>query len=347
MTEAGRDMKRTADTRKIKYVIYRSSTLFILIAVIVFFTIINKFRGYDYLTAQNVSTVLNQATFLALAGLAQLFVVLTGGINLAIGSIMVLTSIFAGQMLAESSGVFFLIPILVMLAVSSLIGLFTGLVVTKMRIPSFIATFAIMYGFRGVAWIVMGRDVIYRINPDIRFLSGGTLFRIGDFIFTMPMLITLCILLITGFILKNTSYGRRLYFTGSNAVSGKFSGVPVGGIITMAYVLSGLLCGVCAIMYTGRLNAIEPGMYGDVHFDAVSVVLIGGASMLGGVGNVWSTAVGAIIISFIQSGMNSIQVPSEFQTLVLGVLIIFSVLINVFLQTKKNQLENDVKIEKK
>ena len=101
-------------------------------------------RDRVYLTPDNIATVINQATFLALVGLAQLLVVLTGGINLAIGSIMVLTSIIAGQYLIEENQVFFLIPIVIMLAFSSVIGLVNGAVITKLRIPSFIATFAIM-----------------------------------------------------------------------------------------------------------------------------------------------------------------------------------------------------------
>jgi len=159
----------------------------------------------------------------------------------------------------------------------------------------------------------------------------------------MPMLITLVFLTVMWFLLKKTSYGRELYFTGSNKTAAQFSGISTDKVIMIAHIISGFLCGVCAIMYSGRLNAAEPSMYSDTHFTAVSVVLIGGASMLGGVGDVWSTAVGAIIISFIQSGMNSIQVPSEFQNLVLGVLIIISVMINQSLQKKKAQLENDIK----
>lgn len=328
---------------RMKYVVYKSSTLIILLIVIAFFQTVNMIRGQVYLTPDNISTVINQATFLALVGLAQLLVVLTGGINLAIGSIMVLTSIIAGQYLIEENQVFFLIPIVIMLAFSSVIGLVNGAVITKLRIPSFIATFAIMYVFRGIAWIIMGRNVLYRINPVIRFMAGGKLFTIFGFTFTMPMLITLVFLTVMWFLLKKTSYGRELYFTGSNKTAAQFSGISTDKVIMIAHIISGFLCGVCAIMYSGRLNAAEPSMYSDTHFTAVSVVLIGGASMLGGVGDVWSTAVGAIIISFIQSGMNSIQVPSEFQNLVLGVLIIISVMINQSLQKKKAQLENDIK----
>lgn len=330
-------------SNRMKYGVYKSSTLIILLIVIAFFQIVNMIRGQVYLTPDNISTVINQATFLALVGLAQLLVVLTGGINLAIGSIMVLTSIIAGRYLIEENQVFFLIPIVIMLAFSSAIGLVNGAVITKLRIPSFIATFAIMYVFRGIAWIIMGRNVLYRINPVIRFLAGGKLFTIFGFTFTMPMLITLVFLTVMWFLLKKTSYGRELYFTGSNKTAAQFSGISTDKVIMIAHIISGFLCGVCAIMYSGRLNAAEPSMYSDTHFTAVSVVLIGGASMLGGVGDVWSTAVGAIIISFIQSGMNSVQVPSEFQNLVLGVLIIISVMINQSLQKKKAQLENDIK----
>lgn len=330
-------------TNKIKYIVYKSSTVIILFIVMAFFQIINMARGESYLTWDNLSTVINQAAFLVLVGLAQLMAVLTGGINLAIGSIMVLTCIVAGDFLVESGGVCFLIPVMIMIAFSSAIGFLNGAVITKLGIPSFIATFGILYVFRGIAWIVMGRKVLYRIHPTIRFLAGGKLFHVYGFTVTMPMVITLAFLAVMWFILKKTSYGRELYFTGSNKVAARFSGIPTDRIIITAHIISGFLCGVCAIMYSGRLNAAEPGMYGDTHFTAVSVVLIGGASMTGGEGDVWATAVGAVIIAFIQSGMNSIQVPSEFQNLVLGALIILSVMVNQNLQKKKSRLENDIR----
>ena len=176
---------------KVKYTAYRSSTIVILLLVLAFFEIINMVRGNNYLTMNNISIIINQASFLTLVGLAQLLVVLTGGINLAIGSIMVLVCIMAGQTISEDGNVFFLIPVMIILVLSSAIGWLTGAVVTKRRIPSFIATFAIMYVFRGIGWITMGRSVIYRINPAIRFLAGGRLFSFAGF--TITMILVYCL----------------------------------------------------------------------------------------------------------------------------------------------------------
>lgn len=311
--------------------IYDFSTFFILIAIIIAFSIF----GNSFLKAGNISNIINQASFLAIIGVAQLVVILTGGINLSIGSIMALSTVLCGPMMLRESTVPVIVPIILTLVFGSLVGLLNGFMVTKLNIPAFLATFATMYVARGAAWLYIGQGVYYGIKESIRFWATGVLFEVGGFRVTMPMVVVTVFLFIMWFVISKTNLGRRLYFTGSNTTAAEFSGVPTKRIIVIAHVLSGLISGIAGIMYVARINAADANLGTQYHFDAISVALIGGAVMSGGVGSIWGVAGGALIIAVIQSGMNNMQIPSEVQKAFLGVVIIFAVFFNNRFQEKK------------
>ncbi len=321
-----------------KNIAYNLSTLWILFAILLFFSL----TGTNFTRPGNISNIVNQAAFLAIIGVAQLVVILTGGINLSIGSTMALTTVIFGPMMKAKADVNLLIPIIGVLVCGACIGMLNGAMVTKLRIPAFLATFATMYIARGYAWIHIGKGVHYGINATIRAIAMGTLFRIGSFRVTAPMLIALLFLIVMSFLLVRTTVGRKIYFVGSNPEAARFSGVAVDRVVIFAHILSGLISGFAGIMYVARINAADANLGVSYHFDAISVALIGGAIMAGGVGSVWGVACGALITSVIQSGMNNLKVPTELQATFLGVIIIAAVCFNTFLQEKKLQNVEDV-----
>ncbi|MDR1626088.1 MAG: ABC transporter permease [Spirochaetia bacterium] len=317
----------------IKTAAYNLSTLWILLAITVFFGIF----GNNFLKGGNISNIINQAGFLAIIGVSQLVVILTGGINLSIGSCMALSTVLLGPlMLAKAEMPFALIFVMVVVC-GGLIGIINGFMVTLLNIPAFLATFATMYVARGAAWLYIGKGVYYGINENIRFFATGVLFRIGTFRVTMPMVLAAVFLAGMAFFITKSNIGRKIYFTGSNPEAARFSGIPTQRIVIFAHILSGLISGFAGIMYVARINAADANLGVTYHFDAISVALIGGAIMSGGSGSIWGVAAGAVIISVIQSGMNNMQVPTELQTAFLGVLIIVAVCFNTFLQKKKIQ----------
>ncbi len=182
----------------VKKIFYDFSTFWILVLIIFVFSVI----GTNFLKPSNLSTILNQASFLLLLGIAQLVVMLTGGINLSIGAVMAMATIICGEMMTEKSGVFFLIPVVIVIAISGSVGLINGLLVTKLRIPSFLATFATMYLARGGAWLYIGAGVYYGINKQLRFIAMGEVCRIGGFRLTMPMAVAFVFVLLISFYLK-------------------------------------------------------------------------------------------------------------------------------------------------
>lgn len=314
------------------------STLWILLVMLVFFGIF----GNGFLTVSNVSTILNQASFLVLIGVSQMIAMLVGEINISIGACMALSTVVCGTWLSKKSDVFILLPILVVLCMGGLVGLFNGIASTKLRIPAFLATYAVMYMARGASWLIIDKGVIYGVRQDIRVLANTEILTIGSFRLTAPMLVSLIFVVAMWFILSKTNFGRRLYFTGSNRTAAEFSGINVKRMIVTAHIFSGAVAGFAAIMYVGRLNAIDAALGGSYHFDAITVSLIGGTLMRGGKGNVWSVLCGAIIVATIQAGMNNMQISSEMQDAFLGILIILAVFLNNYLEKRKMALnQND------
>ncbi len=314
-----------------KNVLFNLSTVWILLLLVVFFAVV----GNRFLRGGNISNIVNQASFLVIIGVAQLVVILTGGINLSIGSTMALTTVLFGPTLLAKSGTHFLIPLLGVPACGALIGLFNGVMVTKLHIPAFLATFATMYIARGYAWIHIGRGVHYGINADIRSIAMGTVVKIGSFRVTTPMLIALVFLILMYIVLNRMNFGRKVYFTGSNPMAALFSGIATDRVIVMTHILSGLISGFAGLMYVARINAADAALGAAYHFDAISVALIGGAVMAGGVGSVWGVGCGALIMALIQTGMNNLKVPTELQSTFIGVIIIVAVWFNALLQRKK------------
>ncbi len=319
------------------------SSLFILIGVLAFFEIANMLQGGSYLSMSNLSVMINQACFLTIIGIGQALAILTGGLNLAIGSVMAFTTVMWGRMLVGANpDVHYLIPMLIIVGAGMLIGLVNGLLITKLKMPPFIATFATMYACRGLAWLALGKRVIYNLNPDFRWFGTGVITRVGGFTLTVPMVITLLMLAATAFMLTRTNFGRKIYFTGANPVAAKFSGIPTDRIIIWVYVISTGISAFAGLLYGARLNSFEPGMAVHAPFEAITVALIGGIAMSGGFGNIWGVLCGSIIVAAIYNGMNSLSVPSELQTLVMGALIIFAVAFNQLLIKWNMELRNEL-----
>ncbi|GHV37165.1 sugar ABC transporter permease [Synergistales bacterium] len=319
------------------------SPLLILVGIFAFFAAVNASYGNDYLTMSNISVIVNQSCFLTIIGIGQALVILTGGINLSIGSVMAFTTVMWGRMLMNTPGhVHYAIPMLLVIATGMVIGLVNGVLITKLKMPPFIATFAVMYACRGMAWVALGKKVIYNLSPAFRYWGTGIIANVNGFMFTVPMVVVLVLLVVTGFMLKRTSLGRKIYFTGSNPVAAKFSGIPTDRILILVYVLSTGLAAFGGLLYGARLNSFEPGMATKAHFEAITVALIGGIAMSGGFGNIWGVLCGAVIVSAIYNGMNTLSVASELQTLVMGALIILTVAFNQFLVTKNMALRNEL-----
>ena len=322
---------RSQQRARMRRFLYSFSTLWILLFIILVLAVMNP----SFLRLSNLSTFVTQACFLFLLGAAELVVILTGGIDLSIGAVLTSSTIICGNLMTQKSGVPFIVPILLVLLICAAIGMCNGLLVTKLKIPAFLATFATMYICRGGAWLYIGAGVFFSLNSTLRFLATGELFSLGGFRVTMPMVIVLLLAILLHLLLKKTNWGKRLFFTGANRTAAKFTGIQPEFKIIQAHILCSVIAGIAAIMYVSKLNAIDATLGASYHFDGLTVALIGGAVMSGGEGSIFGVMMGALIVSAINSGLNFLAVPTELQKAVLGVAMIAAVFLNQFLQRKK------------
>ena len=310
----------------VKNVFLNYPLIFISVVLILLFSVLNE----NYLTASNMMIILRQASLLALLGMGQTIILLSGNIDLSIGSMIALSTVIYAPML--KNGVPFMIPVILMMLTGMVLGLLTGLIVTRLKVPPFIATFATNYIYRGTAWLLMGNMIIYDFSENFRFIGKGMFLKIP---------VTIVFMLLVGMVLyillTKTTWGHRIYFVGSNYKAAEFSGIKVNKVIISAYVTGSLICAFTGVVYLARLNAAEPGTGATFALNSIAVALIGGTSIRGGKGGVVGTIIGAIIISTIQNGMNFLQVSSDLQSLYLGVIIILAVFMNQFVERKKEQ----------
>ncbi len=334
-------MNKTLKNRLLAKV-YSLSTVLIVVAVFLVFTVAAAFNGINFLKLSNLGTIMNQASFLVVLGVGQALVILTGGIDLSVGALMAFTTVFWGEALLKNSETPFMAAVVAILATGAFIGLLNGLMVTKLHIPPFIATFATMYACRGLGWVYLRNRVLYPLDETFRALATYKFANLNRFLIKSPMLIALLLLIGVWFVLKRTNIGRRIYFTGANPEAAKFSSINTDRVKTGVYVASGLLAAFAGLMYVARLNACEPGLGADSNFEAITVALMGGFALTGGYGNIWGVAGGALVVYTIQSGMNNLQMPSQLQDLISGALIIFAVFMNQTLANRRMRLENDL-----
>jgi ribose transport system permease protein len=277
-----------------------------------------------FLTTRNVGNVLSQSAVIAVLALAQLLVIVTRGIDLSVGSTLAMSAV-VGALVFEAmpSGVW---VILAMLATGTLVGAVNGTAFVYGRLPHpFIVTLATLSIARGVALWLSGGQPIQGMPPIVQELGGGSIgwFPISAFLVAGLALLTL--LLTTRLV-----WGRWIYAVGGNPDGAVRAAIPVKRVLISVYVLSGLAAGVGAVITSGRLNGGSPTFGELAELDTIAAVVIGGASFLGGRGNVGNALIGALMIGVIRNGMNLLNVDAFVQPIVIGVVIVLAVELDVF-----------------
>lgn len=272
-----------------------------------------------FLTTRNLGNVLAATAAIAVLSLGQLLVILTRGIDLSVGSTLALASVVGALVFTSfDSGAIVLIA---MLATGLLIGAINGVVYVKGRLPHpFIITLAMLSIARGLALWLSGGQPIRGMPPIVDAIGGGT---IGWF--PVSAILVLGIAVLVYVFTTRLVWGRWIYAVGGNPEAARRTGIPVNGVLISVYVLSGLAAGVAGIITAGRLNAGSPTFGELAELDSIAAVVIGGASFLGGRGNVVNALVGALMIGVIRNGMNLLAVDAFFQLIVIGVVIVLAV----------------------
>ena len=280
-----------------------------------------------FLTVSNLLNVAQQATIIAIIAVGMTFVIITGGIDLSVGSVLA----FAGVVMANAlqSGVPLPLALLIGLGVGLLCGVINGLLITVGRLPPFIATLGMMSVARGAALMFTEGRPISGFSEGFRSIATGEILRIPA-----PVVIMIVMYLIAHFVLKRTKLGRYTYAIGGNEEAALLSGINVRLNKTLVYGIAGLLSGLAAILLTARLNSAQPIAGMNYELDAIAATVIGGTSLLGGEGTVSGTLIGALIMAVLRNGLNLLSVSSFFQQVVIGSVIIFAVLIDMALKRR-------------
>lgn len=302
-----------------KQLLQKYGPLLALLLIVVVITILEP----SFMTTTNVLNVLRQVSISALIAFGMTFIILTGGIDLSVGSTLALTGAIAASMLASGMDPVFVM--LVTLLLGAVLGMINGVIIAKGKVAPFIATLATMTIYRGLTLVYTDGSPISGLGDSITFQMVGKGYFFG---IPVPVLTMLIAFFALWFILHKTTFGRRVYAVGGNENASRLSGINTDRVKIMVYSLTGMLAALSAIILTSRLNSAQPTAGTSYELDAIAAVVLGGTSLTGGKGWIFGTLVGALIIGVLNNGLNLIGVSSFFQQVVKGVVILIAVLID-------------------
>lgn len=293
-----------------------------LFALLLLFVVIAALNP-SFLEPLNIMNLLRQTSINALIAFGMTFIILTGGIDLSVGSILALSSaLMAGMMV---SGMDPILAILVGVLLGTLMGVLNGLLITKGKMAPFIATLATMTIYRGLT-------LVYTEGKPVTGLGDSELFHMlgrGYFFgIPVPVVIMIIAFFVLWFLLHKMSFGRKTYAIGGNEKAARISGIKVDRVKIMIYGIAGTMAALAGAILTSRLNSAQPTAGQAYEMDAIAAVVLGGTSLNGGKGRLFGTLIGVLIIGTLNNGLNLLGVSSFYQQVVKGVVIIVAVLLD-------------------
>lgn len=282
-----------------------------------------------FFTRKNIFNVLRQISTNLFLACGMTMVIILGGIDLSVGSIIALSGCVSAGCVVRYN-----LPIGIAVFIGLFIGLFAGMIngwiISKTTIPAFIVTLAMMNVAKGFAYVYTGGSPVRVVTKEWQFLGAG---YIG--IFPTPVVILVIVLIITAIIMNRTKIGRHMYAVGGNQQAAKFSGIKVERVKFFVHAFSGLMAGLAGIVLASRMYSGQPTAGEGAEMDAIAAVVVGGTSMSGGSGKIGGTIIGGLIIGVLNNGLNLLNVSSFWQYVVKGVVILLAVFIDYFRNRNK------------
>ena len=291
-----------------------------LIALILLVTVIGMISP-EFRTFGNFLSLLRQSSINGFIAFGMTCVILTGAIDLSVGSVLALTTALCAGMI--SSGVPVPAAMILALLLGTIFGCISGLLVTKGRLQPFIATLITMTVYRGLTMIFMDGKPISNLGNSfaLKVVGKGNFYHIP-----IPVILFLLVFLVFLFLLQKTTFGRHIYATGSNAKAARLAGVNIEKTKLAAYAISGGMAALSGLILLSRLGSAQPTLGQGYELDAIAAVALGGTSMNGGRGKIWGTFIGILIIAVLNNGLNILGVSSYYQSVVKGLVILIAVL---------------------
>jgi ribose transport system permease protein len=294
-----------------------------LIALIVVFSVASP----NFMQTQNILAILQATSVNGVLAIAATLVIITGGIDLSVGTLMTFCAVIGGVLLTYL-GLPLPIGVVGAILAGTCAGIVSGTIIAKLKVPPFIATLGMMMVMKGLSLVISGtRPIYFNDTPGFTQIAQGSL--VGAVIPSLPIpngvLVLFAVAIIAAFVLSKTALGRYTFALGSNEEAVRLSGVNVDRWKIAVYATAGSICGVAGILIASRLNSAQPALGQGYELDAIAAVVIGGTSLSGGRGTVLGTLIGALIISVLANGLRILSVAQEWQTVVTGCIIILAV----------------------
>ncbi|MGB9685744.1 MAG: ABC transporter permease [Rectinema subterraneum] len=297
-----------------------------LVLLIIAFSLLspNFFQPYN-LIAIMLATAVNGVLAIGVT-----FVIITGGIDLSVGTMMTFTAVMAAQTVAVWN-LPVILGVLMALFIGTICGLASGVMIAKFKLPPFIATLGMSMLTKGLSLIIAKSKPIYFTNaPSFTKISMGSLFPfMKDFQIPNAVIILFGLAILASFVLNSTIFGRYTFAIGSNEEAVRLSGINTDRWKIAVYAVNGLICGIAGILIASRLNSAQPALGQGYELDAIAAAVIGGTSLSGGEGTILGTIIGAFIMSTLTNGLRILSVPQEWQIVTTGIIIIFAVYVDM------------------
>lgn len=297
-------------------------SLIALIALVIGISLLSK----NFATVGNFLSLLRQSSINGLIAFGMTLVILTGGIDLSVGSVLAFTTAIAAKLILM--GITSPLAILIALLLGAIFGLITGFIITKGRIQPFIATLISMTVFRGLTLIFSNGKPISGVTRGedfsaafLTFVGKGTILGVPT-----PVWILIIVFIVLYFLLNNTTYGRKIYSTGSNEKAAALAGINTIRTKMSVYAISGFMSALAGIILLSRLGSAQPTLGSGYELDAIAAGALGGISLSGGRGKITGTLIGILIIAVLNNGLNIIGVSSYYQDVIKGLVILIAVL---------------------
>jgi ribose transport system permease protein len=302
-----------------------SSQAFWVFIAIVLACIYLSFASKAFLTPQNVFNITRNFTFTAIIALGMTFVIITGGIDLSVGSVLCLCSMVIATTMHAGAPLY--LGVTAALATGLAVGFFNGVLIAYLGFPSFVVTLGMLSGARSFAMIASNNLTVFQFGPDhdkLLALGGGSV-NLGLFSVSLPVVYTLVLAAIAGFVLRWTRFGRHVFAIGGNEHAATLSGIPVRQIKVAVFMISSLTAAIAGIVETGWLGAVTTNIGSGMELQVIAAAVIGGASLIGGAGTAIGALVGAALIEIIRNSLGLLGINPFWQGTVIGAAIIIAV----------------------
>jgi inner-membrane translocator len=289
---------------------------FILVIEFLIFSLASK----SFLTLGNILSVGRQMSFTGIAAIGMTLVMLTGGIDISVGSMLAMAGVLCAKLSADV-GLPLWIAVVITLLIGALFGLINGAAVTRLHIPALIATLATQTILKGIAYLLTNAVPVKNLSATYKFLGQGYIFGV----IPVPLIITVALYVLAWWYLDKTYLGRRVYLSGGNEEAARLSGINTKWTITGTYVFSGVFAAIAGVLMAARLGSGQPSVGSGFEMDVITATVLGGISVNGGKGKVVNVFVGACIMGVLANGMTMLNINQYLQWIINGLVLLFAV----------------------